>query len=70
MEKDEIGAVLPVPAADGWKFARALPQKLLCDMSLSDNYHVEVFMDLVKSAPFQLLLIPVQDIPTDGVERV
>jgi ATP-dependent Lhr-like helicase len=67
MEKDEIGAVLPVPAADGWKFARALPQKLLCDMSLSDNYHVEEFMDLVKSAPFQLLSIAVQDIPTDGV---
>jgi hypothetical protein len=32
MEKDEIGAVLPVPAAEGWKFARALPPKLLSDM--------------------------------------
>jgi hypothetical protein len=67
MEKDEIGAVLPVPAAEGWKFARALPPELLCDMSLSDNYHVEEFMDLIKSAPFTLLSAQVQEIPPDRV---
>jgi hypothetical protein len=36
-------------------------------MSLSDNYHVEEFMDLIKSAAFKLLSAPVQEIPPDGV---
>jgi hypothetical protein len=55
MGKDEIGAVLPVPSAEGWKFARALPPALLSDLSLSDHYHVEEFMDVIKSVPVTLL---------------
>jgi ATP-dependent Lhr-like helicase len=51
MGKDEIGAVLPLPQADGWKFARALPPALLHDLSLSDHYHVEEFMDIMKNVP-------------------
>jgi ATP-dependent Lhr-like helicase len=51
MGKDEIGAVLPLPQADGWKFARALPTALLHDLSLSDHYHVEEFMDIMKNVP-------------------
>jgi hypothetical protein len=35
-------------------------------MSLSDNYHVEEFMNLIKSAPLKLLPALVQDIPPDG----
>jgi len=51
MGKDEMGAVLPLPQADGWKFARALPTALLHDLSLSDHYHVEEFMDIMKNVP-------------------
>ena len=55
MEKDEIGAVLPLPQEEGWKFARALPPALLYDLSLSENYHVEEFMDIIRNIP---VLIP------------
>ena len=55
MGKDEIGVVLPLPQADGWKFARALPPALLYDLSLSDHYHVEEFMDIMRNVP---VLVP------------
>jgi len=61
MGKDEIGAVLPIPSAEGWKFARALPPVLLTDMSLSDHFHVEDFMDEVKSVQVTLLSGPDKD---------
>jgi ATP-dependent Lhr-like helicase len=51
MGKDEIGAVLPQPQPDGWKFARALSPPLLYDLSLSDHYHVEEFMEIMSNAP-------------------
>jgi len=51
MGKDEIGAALPLPLPDGWKFARALPPPLLYDLSLSDHYHVEEFMEIMCNAP-------------------
>jgi ATP-dependent Lhr-like helicase len=65
MGKDEIGAVLPVPSAEGWKFARALPPALLSDLSLSDHYHVEEFMDVVKRVPVTLLSETVKGIQSD-----
>jgi ATP-dependent Lhr-like helicase len=49
--RDEIGAVLPLPQPDGWKFARALPLPLLYDLSLSDHYHVEEFLEIMSKAP-------------------
>jgi hypothetical protein len=54
MDKDEIGSVLPPPQPDGWKFARALPPPLLYDLSLSDHYHVEEFLEIMSNV---LLLI-------------
>jgi ATP-dependent Lhr-like helicase len=54
MGKDEIGAALPLPQPDGWKFARALPPPLLYDLSLSDHYHVEEFLEIMGNV---LLLI-------------
>jgi ATP-dependent Lhr-like helicase len=65
MGKDEIGAALPVPSAEGWKFARALPPALLSDLSLSDHYHVEEFMDVVKCVPVTLLSETVKGIRSD-----
>jgi hypothetical protein len=58
MGKDEIGAVLPAPSAEGWKFARALQPVLLTDMSLSDHYHIEEFMDDIKRVKVTLLSEP------------
>jgi hypothetical protein len=55
MGKDQIGAVLPLPQAEGWKFARALPAALLSDLSLSDHYHVEEFMDIMRYIPIFIL---------------
>jgi ATP-dependent Lhr-like helicase len=43
MGHDEIGTLLPLPPAEGWKFARALPEPSFCDMVLYDHYHVEEF---------------------------
>jgi hypothetical protein len=51
MGKDEIGAALPLPHPDGWKFARALPPPLLYDLSLSDHYHVEEFLEIMSNVP-------------------
>ena len=50
-----IGEVLPLPQAESWKFARALPSPLLSDLSLSDHYHVEEFMELIRKIPVSLL---------------
>ena len=55
MGKDKIGAVLPLPQAEGWKFARDLPASLLSDLSLSDQYHVEEFMDIMSNLPVFIL---------------
>jgi ATP-dependent Lhr-like helicase len=55
MGKDKIRAVLPLPQAEGWKFARALPDALLSDLSLSDRYHVEEFMDTMRNKPVFIL---------------
>jgi hypothetical protein len=55
MGKDKIGAVLPLPQADDWKFARALPASLLSDLSLSDHYHAEEFMDIMRNKPVFIL---------------
>jgi ATP-dependent Lhr-like helicase len=59
MGKDEIGAILPMPSLEGWKFARALPPALVTDMVMSDHYHVEVFMDLISGIPITLHSEPV-----------
>ncbi len=55
MELDEIRRVLPEPRADGWKFSRAIPRNLLSDLSLSDHYHVEEFMNDIKNE--QLIIL-------------
>jgi hypothetical protein len=51
ISKEDIGAVLPLPQPDGWKFARALPASLLHDLSLSDHYHVEEFLEIMSNVP-------------------
>jgi ATP-dependent Lhr-like helicase len=62
MGKNEIRAVLPLPQAEGWKFASALPAALLSDLSLSDHYHAEEFMDIMRSIPVFFLNNQIPDI--------
>ncbi len=62
MGKNEIRAVLPLPQAEGWKFASALPAALLSDLSLSDHYHAEEFMEIMRSIPVFFLDTQVPDI--------
>jgi ATP-dependent Lhr-like helicase len=45
MSRDEIGAILPAPPPDAWKFVGALPEFLFRDMILTDYYHVEDFIE-------------------------
>ena len=62
MGKNEIRAVLPLPQAEGWKFASALPAALLSDLSLSDHYHAEEFMEIMRCIPVFFLDTQVPDI--------
>lgn len=48
MSMDEIGSVLPIPQISGWKFARAMPAEFLSDLSLSEDYHAEEFIDTIR----------------------
>jgi ATP-dependent Lhr-like helicase len=48
MSMDEIGSVLPVPQISGWKFACAMPAEFLSDLSRSEDYHAEEFIDTMK----------------------
>ncbi len=65
MGKDKIGAVLPLPPAESWKFARALPAALFSDLSLSDHYHVEEFMNIMRNIPVFILDTHIQRVPSD-----
>jgi ATP-dependent Lhr-like helicase len=60
MGKDELGAILPLAQAERWKFARALPSALLSDLSLSEHYHVEEFMNMMRKIPVSLVDTHVQ----------
>jgi ATP-dependent Lhr-like helicase len=62
MGKNEIRAVLPLPQAEGWKFASALPAALLSDLSFSDHYHAEEFMDIMRNIPVFFLDTQIPDI--------
>lgn len=46
MGLEEIGSHLPLLPAEEWKFARALPESPFREMTFSDHYHGDEFMDL------------------------
>jgi ATP-dependent Lhr-like helicase len=58
MGAEEICSLLPLPLADGWKFARAIPETFFREMALSDHYHVEEFR-----TSFGEMAITILDIP-------
>jgi ATP-dependent Lhr-like helicase len=53
MSREEIGADIPLPNPDNWKFVRALPNSLFHDMVLSDYYHVEEFIEDLSAMKFR-----------------
>ena len=58
MGSEEIGRLLPLPPAEEWKFARALPELPFREMALSDHYHVEEFRDFFMEMTVTLLPDP------------
>jgi len=46
---DEIGALLPMPKRDAWKFAGLLPDDLFPDLALADYYHINEFLEDLSS---------------------
>jgi ATP-dependent Lhr-like helicase len=56
LDRGAIGARLPVPPAETWKFGAVLPHDKLQDMALSEHYHVEEFIEMLRTA--RVLIIP------------
>jgi ATP-dependent Lhr-like helicase len=51
LDRDEIGAKVPKLSPDTWKFGAVLPDEILEDMALSEQYHVEEFISIIRAAP-------------------
>ena len=49
MSRDEIGALLPVPQRDGWKFGELLPDDLFSASVISDYYLLDEFVEMMRS---------------------
>jgi len=58
MNRDEIGAMLPIPPRDGWKFAGLLPDNLFSACAFSDYYHIGEFFEELSSMEIRLLPTP------------
>jgi ATP-dependent helicase Lhr and Lhr-like helicase len=63
MTREEVGALLPLPPRDNWKFARVLPEDVFRDMIVSDHYHVEEFLAQMKDVTISLLKHPQTEEP-------
>lgn len=59
LSRHEMGALLPMPRRDGWKFAGLLPDNLFSDLARADYYHIGEFLD-------SLALMEVTRIPESG----
>jgi ATP-dependent Lhr-like helicase len=51
LDRDAIGARLPALPTDSWKFGEVLPKEVLMDMALSEQYHIEEFVETIQTAP-------------------
>jgi ATP-dependent Lhr-like helicase len=58
MGPEDIGAVLPLPSFEGWKFARALPEPPFREMALTDHYHIDEFMESFGEMTVSVLPVP------------
>jgi ATP-dependent Lhr-like helicase len=55
MNQEEIGIILPLPPKENWKFAQVLPEALFREMAISDHYHVEEFLAIMKNITVSVL---------------
>jgi hypothetical protein len=55
MNQEEIGIILPLPPKENWKFAHVLPEALFREMAISDHYHVEEFLAIMKNITVSVL---------------
>jgi ATP-dependent helicase Lhr and Lhr-like helicase len=55
MSRDEMGALLPLPPREGWKFAGLLPDNLFSEYALSDYYHIGEFIEEMSSMEIAIL---------------
>jgi ATP-dependent Lhr-like helicase len=55
MNQEEIGVLLPLPPRESWKFAQVLPEALFREMIISDHYHVEEFLAIMKNITVSVL---------------
>jgi len=55
LDRSAIGARLPILPSEAWKFGAVLPQDVLEDLVLSEHYHVEEFMEVLRTAPVSIV---------------
>jgi ATP-dependent Lhr-like helicase len=55
LDRSAIGARLPVLPSEAWKFGAVLPPDVLEDLVLSEHYHVEEFMEVLRTAPVSIV---------------
>jgi ATP-dependent Lhr-like helicase len=55
LDRNAIGSRLPIPPAEAWKFGAALPQDVLKDLVLSEHYHIDEFMEVLRTAPVSIV---------------
>ncbi len=58
MSRNELGALLPIPPRDGWKFAGLLPDDLFRKCALADYYHIREFMEEISTMEIGFLQNP------------
>ena len=61
LDRDAIGARLAALPAETWKFGAVLPSDVLRDMALSEHYHVEEFMEMIRVVHVSIVHEPVED---------
>jgi ATP-dependent Lhr-like helicase len=64
LDRDAIGAIVPALPADTWKFGEVLPKDVLKDMALSEQYHIEEFIETIRMAP--VVIVP--DLPQGSTQ--
>jgi ATP-dependent Lhr-like helicase len=63
MDEPAVAGILPLLPADGWKFARVLPEPLFREMLISDYYHGEEFLQILGSSTISCIFHRKQDQP-------
>jgi len=63
MDYQDLEKILPLPPADSWKFASALPEVLFREMVISDHYQGQDFLQTLRSSTVSCILLLEQDQP-------